>query len=116
MMGKLMDASKQIILLPDFQEAKSFWARAKGLIGRTELSEDFGLWFDGANSIHTCFMKISIDCVFLDKQMRVKAIVENVKPWRLVPPIWSAKSVIEMRAGKAKALNIQVGDQLHVGH
>lgn len=115
-MAKLMGADQKNILLPDFHQARSFWSRAKGLIGTTELSPDFGLWFDRANSIHTCFMKISIDCVFLDKQMQVKAIFENVKPWRWVPPVWSARSVIEMKSGRARELNIQVGDQLHVGH
>lgn len=116
MMAKLMDSHKQKILLPDFHQAKTFWSRAKGLIGTKEISEGFGLWFDNANSIHTCFMKIAIDCVFLDKQMRVKAIFENVKPWRLIIPVWSAKSVIEMKAGQAKSLNIQIGDQFYVGH
>lgn len=116
MMAKLMNANQQTVLLPDFHQAETFWSRAKGLIGRQEINDDFGLWFDHSNSIHTCFMKFSIDCVFLDKQMRVKAVFESVKPWRLIMPVWSARSVIEMKAGKAKALNIQVGDQLHVGH
>lgn len=115
-MAKLMDAKKQNVLLMDVQEAKTFWSRAVGLIGRKEISENFGMWFDQSNSIHTCFMKTEIDCVFLDKNMFVKAIFQNVKPWRLVWPVWSARSVIEMKSGRAQDLKIQVGDQLYVGH
>jgi len=114
--AQLLDSQKSKVLLPDLQEAKSFWARAKGLIGQKQVAEGYGLWFDRTNSIHTCFMQVSIDCVFLDKQMRVKAIYADVKPWRLVPPVWGARSVLEMKSGQAQALQIQVGDQLYVGH
>ncbi len=115
-MPKLLDSQKKNVLLPDLQEAKTFWSRAIGLMGRKEISENFGMWFDHSNSIHTCFMKTAIDCVFLDRDMVVKAIFENVKPWRLVLPVWSARSVIEMKSGRIRELEIQVGDQLYVGH
>jgi uncharacterized membrane protein (UPF0127 family) len=115
-MAKLLDSQKKNVLLIDLQEAKTFWSRAIGLIGRHEISENFGMWFDHSNSIHTCFMRMPIDCVFLDREMRVKAVFENVKPWRLVWPVWSARSVIEMKSGRIRDLKIQVGDQLYVGH
>lgn len=115
-MAKLLDSGKQNILLPDLQPVKGLWARTKGLIGTKAISAEQGLWFDHCNSIHTCFMSFAIDCVFLDSQMRVRAIRQNVQPWRLVLPVWKARSVIEMKSGRAQDLKIQVGDQLYVGH
>jgi uncharacterized membrane protein (UPF0127 family) len=60
-------------------------------------------------------MKFSIDCVFVDRKLRVKKIYRDVRPWRLVLPVLGASSVIEMASGTAERLKINVGDQLHVG-
>ncbi|PWU20350.1 MAG: DUF192 domain-containing protein [Bdellovibrio sp.] len=86
----------------------------RGLLGTGNLREDQGLWILPGNSIHTFFMNYAIDCVFLDRQRAVRSIHSNVHPWRIVWPQWRALSVIEMKAGRAKELNIHVGDQLRM--
>lgn len=102
-------------LIGNLEVAKTFWTRGRGLLGRKDLAEDQALWIHRCNSIHTCFMQFSIDCVFVDKNLKVKAIYKDVKPWRLVPPVWGASSVIEMASGVSSKLQINVGDQLYVG-
>lgn len=102
-------------LIPHLEVAKDFFARGKGLLGHTQLSEDSGMWIHHCNSIHTFFMKFAIDCVFVDKNLKVKAIYQDVKPWRLLLPVWGASSVFELASGAAARMNIQVGDQLYVG-
>ncbi|QDK39608.1 DUF192 domain-containing protein [Bdellovibrio sp. NC01] len=114
-MAVLQNKSTNVNLVPNLEVAKTFWSRGKGLLGRKNLSEDAALWIHQCNSIHTCFMQFSIDCVFVDKNLKVKAIYKDVKPWRMVFPVWGASSVIEMAAGTSSKLNISVGDQLYVG-
>ncbi len=115
MMAILTNKTTNQTLIPDLRIAKDFLSRGKGLLGREELPEDQALWIHQCNSIHTFFMKFSIDCVFVDRNLRVKAVRQDVNPWRVVFPIWGASSVIEMASGNIEKLNIKVGDQLYVG-
>lgn len=115
-MPKLIHTQKKQVLVPQLKKAEGFFQRAKGLIGKKDISEFEGMFFDRCNSIHTCFMSMSIDCVFCDGNMNVLAIFQNVKPWRLVGPIWKAKNVIEVKSGQVKNWQIQVGDHLYVGN
>lgn len=103
-------------LITQVEVADSFASRLVGLMGRTNMQADSAMWIHQCNSIHTCFMKFPIDCVFVDKKLQIKRIVKQVAPWRLVWPIWGAHSVFEMPAGKASELNLKEGDVLHVGH
>lgn len=99
----------------DLDVADSFWSRAKGLLGSSEISSDRGLWIDRCNSIHTFFMKYSIDCVFLDRELKVVGLKKQVSPWKVTWPVWSATSVIEIAAGLSDKKNIQLGDRFYVG-
>jgi uncharacterized membrane protein (UPF0127 family) len=105
--------SKQI-LLSDLIIADKFWDRAIGLMGRRSLTDQQGLWIHSCNSIHTCFMKFDIDCVFLDKNLKIKAIKKQIKPFGLVWPVWGANSVIEVSSGNPNLISLSVGDQLYV--
>ena len=102
------------LLIEDLQPAKSFWTRAKGLLGRAGLSANEALWIEPCNNIHTHFMRFSIDCIFLDKQMRIVKIAKNVKPFRFVGPYWKSSSVIETNSGFADFKKLEVGDHLYV--
>ncbi|WP_413559727.1 DUF192 domain-containing protein [Bdellovibrio sp. HCB209] len=115
MMKKLENLTTKATLIPNLEVAETMQTRGVGLLGRSSLAEDQALWILRCNSIHTFFMKFAIDCVFVDKNLKVKAIYKDVKPWRLVLPVWGARSVIEMASGVSSKLNISVGDQLNVG-
>ena len=115
-MAILKKKNNSEVLIGDLDVAENFWPRMKGLLGTAELSNQSGLWIHNCNSIHTFFMKFAIDCIFLDSSLRVKKIVGNVVPGRLVFPIWGASSVVEVKAGVAAKLNLQAGDELYVGH
>lgn len=114
-MKSLTNKTTQQILIPRLEVADTFKTRNKGLLGRTSLPFEEALWIHRCNSIHTFFMKMPIDCVFVDRQLKVRKVFHDVLPWRLVLPVWGASSVIEMASGNARRLNINVGDQLHVG-
>lgn len=113
-MAKLMNSQKQV-LLSDLRIANQPLARMKGLLGTSEISSDSGLWLDPGNSIHTFFMKYSIDCVFLNSKMQVRKLVKDVQPGKLIFPVWGARSVIELKSGSIEKLGLHIGDQLYVG-
>lgn len=115
MMAKLLNAEKSKVLLADLQVASDFWSRTKGLLGQSGLSKQQGLLIHQCNSVHTFFMKFSIDVIFVDRDMKVKAIKKDLKPGRVTLPVWGASSVIEVSSGLVDQLNILEGDHLHVG-
>ena len=76
--------------------AGSFWARARGLIGRKRLEPGTGMLIPRCNAIHTFFMRFTIDAAFLDREDRVVKVVRNIRPWRLfVWGGWRAVKVLE---------------------
>ncbi len=82
--------------------ARSFAARARGLIGQGPLPPGEGLLIPRCNCIHTCFMRYAIDATFLDAQDRVVRRVRNIRPWRLF--VWGgfrARKVLETAVDNA---------------
>ena len=112
---KLYLVKNQQLLAEDVIEARSFFARGRGLLGRRSLSNKATMWIDPCNNIHTWFMQFPIDVVFVDKNLCVQAILREVKPFRIVWPIWRARSVFEFSGGALNSFDIQIGDQLNVG-
>jgi len=122
---KLLNKTSQLEIAQNVRIADSFYARAKGLLGERGLPNGQTLWIKGTrftacNSIHTWFMSFRIDVVFVDDNLKVKAVYENLGPWRMTWPVAGATSVFEFAAGSLRTDSdtcaITVGDQLHVGH
>jgi uncharacterized membrane protein (UPF0127 family) len=90
--------------------ARHFWSRAIGLLAQSGLPDDRGLLILSCSSVHTCFMRFSIDVVFLDRQGTIVRIVENLKPWRFAAA--KAQSCLELGAGNARRLGLQTGQSL----
>lgn len=82
-----------------------------GLLGRASLPEDEGLLLAPAWSIHTWGMRFPIDVVFIDRDERVLRIVPAMRPWRVVSH-WHAHAVVELAAGRARALGLHEGRRL----
>ena len=91
-------SSGPVVLAAQAELAENFFQRAKGLLGRSSLAPGTGLLIRPCNSIHTFFMQFAIDVIFLNRQGQVLKIVRNLRPWRLVWPIWGATQVLELPA------------------
>lgn len=115
-MAQLTNKTQNKTLLPSLEVATSFRSRAQGLIGKKRINKDWGMWFPNSNWIHTLFMSVPIDVVYLDKQLRVKKLQRNLQPWRFPAPVFAAKSVVESYAGFIDDQKIQLGDTLNVGN
>lgn len=114
MMPQLVNKSNNRILAQQIEVAKTFFQRSKGLLGRDSLAVGDALWIHQCSSIHTWFMKFNIDAVFVDKNLKVKSIKYNLRPWRLVFPVWMAHSVFEFPGGHIKPGDVNRGDLLDV--
>ena len=86
-------------------------ARSKGLLGRSGLAPGEGLLITKTSSIHTFFMRFAMDAVYLDKSLRVRAVVPAIAPYRISWRL-GAKSVLELAAGEAARVGIREGSQL----
>ena len=106
------NVSKDKVLATRAAEARSFAARFKGLMGQTELPLGHALHIVPCNSIHTFFMRIAIDAVFLDTAHKVVKVLPAMAPWRISAVYFSAHSVLELPAGVAEASGTIEGDQL----
>ena len=87
----------------------------RGLLGRKELPRGEGMLLRPAASVHTAFMRFSIDVVFLDAELRVVHVAHSVPPWRVVRGR-RAKMVVELAAGECSRRNVEVGDELSLEH
>lgn len=115
MSRRLFNRTKNTEIAARVRVASGLFGRMKGLLGETGMPEGETLWIERCNSIHTWFMKFAIDVVFVDEEMVVRKVCENVGPWRVTMPAIRASSVFEMAAGTLRRNKVEIGDQLHVG-
>lgn len=77
--------------------ARTFFQRAKGLLGRRGLEKGTGMLILKCNCIHTCFMRFPIDAVFLDANGEIVKTVRGIRPWRFwIWGGWRARMVLEL--------------------
>lgn len=110
---RVTNLTRNTLLADEAARAASFTARFKGLMGVTELPLGRGLHIEPCNSIHTFFMKIPIDAVFLDASHQVVEVCHAMTAWRVSRVYFEAKSVLELPAGTAAASRTEAGDRLH---
>jgi uncharacterized membrane protein (UPF0127 family) len=91
--------------------AVSAWTRTKGLLGRSGLEADQGLWIQPTNSIHMFFMRFPIDVIYAAADGRVLKLVRRIGPWR-VSMCRGAKVALELPVGAIDRCGAQVGDHL----
>ena len=78
----LRDAKTGRILSVSTAVARKWRHRLLGLLGRKTLGSDEALLLLNTNSIHTWFMRFSIDVVFLDECLAVIRAESGLAPFR----------------------------------
>ncbi|MEK7390496.1 MAG: DUF192 domain-containing protein [Elusimicrobiota bacterium] len=107
------NATRGVPIAVNVTRADNPASRSRGLIGRRDMDGDEGLWIDPCPMIHTFFMSFPIDVLFLDADLRVRRVMEDLRPWRVSPWVWSARSVLELKGGSLKG-SVRVGDSLEM--
>ena len=93
--------------------AEGFFRRALGLLGRSSLAEDRGLWIRRCARVHTFAMRFTIDVLMVDRDGQIVSIA-TVPPWRAGPPGAAGGDAVELAAGTASRLGLELGDLLTV--
>lgn len=88
--------------------ADTFKKRLIGLLGKNKLFDE-GLLLVDCSSIHCFFMKITIDALYLSKDMKV-LYKETIKPWKIGKIIKETKHILELPENAAR--NIEIGDNI----
>ena len=118
----ILDAMDAIVLVGEKGQvvceqcdvADRVFSRMRGLLGRKQLSERQGLLIRPTWSVHTWFMRFPIDVVFLDRELTVLAVREQLRPWRAAVR-FRAHSALELAAGCCEGVGLKVGDRLAWG-
>jgi len=95
--------------------ADSFFRRAIGLMFSSPNSEK-GLLIEYSNAfasrtIHSFFMRFSLDLVFIDGEKRVTEI-KTLEPWRTKAPEKPCRWVLEIEKGRLAPGDVEPGDVL----
>lgn len=95
-------------------EARGTLARLRGLLFESQIPDGHALWISNCNSVHTFGMTYPIYVAFLNRDLRIIKLFEGLKPNRISPVVWGAKSVLEFIRPKSGVLPIQEGEELYV--
>jgi hypothetical protein len=91
--------------------ADSAARRLRGLLGRRTLPAGEGIVLRPAWSIHTAFMRFSIDVVFIDAEQVVLRVEQNLRPFRTAS-CRGAREVVELSAGECERRGLAPGDRV----
>jgi uncharacterized protein len=92
----------------------SFLHRAVGLLARSSIRPDEGVWITSCRAIHTIGMRVAIDVIFVDAEGRVIRVAHNVKPNRIALSCKEAKGVVELGGGALHEVDVMPGDVLEL--
>jgi len=109
---RLLNQRNGLPLAERVEEARTVLARLRGLLGRRELPEGEALRIEPCNSIHTFFMKFSIDAVFLGRDGTVLRALRGLRPWRATRIYPAAAMVVELPEGTLLRTDTHEGDRL----
>jgi len=85
-LGRWEDAETGEVLLEHLHVAGNFWQRFRGLQFAPPLEPECGLLLRNCRSVHTMWMRFSIDLIFLSEDLQILETRIGVKPWRVVIP------------------------------
>jgi uncharacterized membrane protein (UPF0127 family) len=86
-------------------------SRRRGLLGRTAFAEGTALIIAPCSSIHTFFMRMVIDVVFVSRSGQVLKTYSRLPAWRIAFA-FRAFAVIELPSGTVERSDTRRGDQL----
>jgi uncharacterized membrane protein (UPF0127 family) len=110
---QVLNLTRQATLADAAEIADTSAKRRTGLLKHTGLAAGDGLWIVPCESVHSFFMKFTIDVLYLDRKHRVKKIRPDMAPWRISGCLL-AHSVLELPAGTIARTGTQRGDQLEI--
>lgn len=91
--------------------ANSYMLRTRGMIGRTFCGSGFdAMVFSRCNMIHTLFMSIKIDVVFVTRDNIICGLRKALPPWLPLVRCSKAFTTLELPEGTIELTGTQLGD------
>src|SRR3989338_3097152 len=109
---KIKNTTRQTTLAERVFFCRTFKDKLTGLLGQSSLEPQSALVIPGCNGIHTFFMQLAIDVLFLDAHRKVVGIIESMVPFRISPIFWQARLVIELHSQTIKNTSTQIADTI----
>ena len=109
----LIDRDTDAVICETCVVAETPMRRMRGLLGRASLTAGEGLLLRPAPMIHTWFMRFPIDAVFLDRELTVMDVAEELRPWRAAGRR-GARAVLELPAGEAARRGLLPGARMQL--
>ncbi|MFN2459241.1 MAG: DUF192 domain-containing protein [Candidatus Velthaea sp.] len=113
-MPLLRNATTGTIVATRIDPLSTFFQRAVGLLARTAMRPDEGVWIRRCGAIHTIGMRVPIDVIFVDGDSRVMRTVADVPPNRLALSCRGAEAVVELGSGALRECDVLPGDTLEL--
>jgi uncharacterized protein len=102
------------VLAERVERASTILARLRGLLGRRALPDGEALLIEPCASIHTFFMRFTIDAAFLSRELRVLRAIPDVVPWRATRFHRGATMALELPRGTLARTGTREGDALEL--
>lgn len=109
---RAVNRERSTVVASQVDVADTFLKRLRGLRGRDGMAEGSALWLVPCRGIHTRGMSFPIDALYLDRELRVVAIEQNLSPGRIASVLFRARTVLELPAGAVRRSATQVGDHI----
>jgi len=109
---RIENAARGARIAENARLANRYWSRLVGLLGRSHLSAGEGLVLAPGNAIHTLFMRMAIDVIFVDKNGEVVKTAVNVRPFRFVLCPLRTRYTVELPVGVIEQTGTTVGDHI----
>lgn len=110
---RAFNVTRQTVVAKRLRVAETIFSRLMGLLGRSRLDLEEGLWIRSCRAIHTFGMRFPIDVIFLDAQQRVVKTVAGVAPFQICLGGRVTRSVLELPVGTIEQSCTRPGDQIH---
>ncbi len=94
------------------QRCDGWLERTVGFLPRAAIAPEEGLWFERCGAVHTVGMRVPLDIVFLDRELRVVHAEPRVRPHRLYVGHPKARIVAEFGPGFLEANPLAPGERL----
>ncbi len=110
--ARVRNLSRGIVLGERVALARTYLSRLVGLLNRSSLSREEGLWLEPCNSVHMWFMRFPIDVIFLSREGQVVSLVPNLPIWSFTWPQTGAHVALELPVGVIAQSGTSRGDQI----
>jgi len=107
---RILNTTRHSVIAASAQKADTAWARLRGLLGRSSLSDDEALAITDCRSIHMFFMRFAIDVIFVDREQRVVGLAKNIRPFQMSRYYFRSCCAIEGAVGMIERSQTERGD------